>query len=77
MIVPAGRPAHTRRRPHPQRHCWTSQQWHPAVLRGEKLATNDLQFFKRAKDLGLNVEFVGSGDAATNAANYVPRPVSY
>jgi RHS repeat-associated protein len=47
-----------------------------ALLRGEKLATNDLQFFKRAKDLGLNVEYVGSGNAAANAAKYVPQPVT-
>jgi predicted nucleic acid-binding protein len=47
-----------------------------ALLKGEKLATNDLQFFKRAKDLGLNVEYVGSGDAAAKAAAYVPKPVT-
>ena len=46
-----------------------------AFLTGEKLATNDLQFFKRARDLGLDVEYVGSGAAARRAANYEPRPV--
>ena len=48
-----------------------------AWLRGERLATNDLPFFKRAKDLGLDVVYVGRGNAAINAANYVPRPVSW
>ncbi|MEZ4312945.1 MAG: hypothetical protein R3F14_33400 [Polyangiaceae bacterium] len=46
-----------------------------ALLRNEKLATNDLQFFKRAKDLGLKVEYVGGGAAAKKAAAYVPTPV--
>jgi hypothetical protein len=46
-----------------------------ALLRNEKLATADFQFFKRAKDLGIDVEFVGSGTAAANAAKYVPQPV--
>jgi hypothetical protein len=46
-----------------------------AFVKGERLATNDLQFFKRAKDLGINVDYVGTGNAATKAANYVPRPV--
>ena len=31
MIVPAGRPGHTPRRGDPQRHCWTRQQWQPAM----------------------------------------------
>jgi hypothetical protein len=47
-----------------------------AFLRNERLATNDLQFFKRARDLGLSVEYVGTGDAAARAANYVPQPVT-
>ena len=46
-----------------------------AFLKNEDLATSDLQFFKRAKDLGLKVEFVGSGRAAALAAAYQPRPV--
>ncbi len=47
-----------------------------AFLKSESLATGDLQFFKRAKDLGLTVEFVGSGRAAALAAAYQPRPVT-
>ncbi len=47
-----------------------------AYLRGEKMATNDLPFFKRAMDLGLNVEYVGTGNAATKAANYIPQTVT-
>ena len=46
-----------------------------ALIKGEKLSTNDLQFFKRARDLGLNAAYVGSGDAAKKAKMYVPRPV--
>ena len=38
-----------------------------ALIKGEKLSTNDLQFFKRATDLGLNAEYVGSGEAAKKA----------
>lgn len=48
-----------------------------ARLRGETLATADLPFFKRAKDLGIDVEFVGSSGAAlAKAANYTPNPVT-
>ena len=47
-----------------------------AYLRGERLATNDRQFFYRARDLGLDVEYVGTGEAAARAANYIPRPVT-
>jgi len=54
---------------------WDSQVAASAYLRGERLATGDLQFFKRARDLGLNVEFVGTGNAAARAGAYVPRPV--
>jgi hypothetical protein len=46
-----------------------------AFLRKEALATADLQLFKRARDLGLAVLFVGAGRAAARAAAYVPRPV--
>ena len=59
---------------------WDSQVAASAYLRGERMATGDLPFFKRAKDLGLNVEFVGYGPdavrAAAKAAAYVPKPVS-
>ena len=48
-----------------------------AMLRSETLATADLPFFKRAKDLGIDVEFVGSsGGALSKAANYKPNPVT-
>jgi predicted nucleic acid-binding protein len=47
-----------------------------AFIKGERLATNDLQFFKRALDLGINVEYVGSGNAAAKAANYVANLVN-
>ena len=46
-----------------------------AFLQGEKFATGDLQLFKRAKDLGLDVDFIGTGNAATKASNYVPQLV--
>ena len=55
---------------------WDSQVAATAYLRGERLATADLQFFKRTKDLGINVEFVGTGNAAARAGGYVPRPVA-
>lgn len=55
---------------------WDSQVAASAYLRGERLATGDLQFFKRAGDLGLDVQFVGSGNAAAKAAAYVPKPVT-
>jgi RHS repeat-associated protein len=45
-------------------------------LRNSTLGTADLQAFKRAKDLGLNVEYVGTGKAAEKAAAYVPKPVT-
>lgn len=47
-----------------------------AFLKGERLATGDVQFFKRAKDLGLKVDFVGTRQAAARAAAYQPRTVS-
>ena len=47
-----------------------------AFLMGDCLATGDLQLFKRARDLGLNVDFVGSGTAARRAATYAPRSVA-
>ena len=53
---------------------WDSQVAATASLMGERMATADLQFFKRAMDLGLNVEYVGTGAAAARAAAYVPRP---
>ena len=46
-----------------------------ALLQGEKFATGDLQLFKRAKDLGLDADYIGTGNAATRARNYVPQPV--
>ncbi len=52
---------------------WDSQVAASAYLKGERLATGDLQFFKRAMDLGLNVDFVGTGRAAQRAAQYMPR----
>lgn len=55
---------------------WDSQVAATAYLRGDRLATADLRFFKRAKDLGLSVEFVGTGNSATRAGAYVPRPVA-
>jgi RHS repeat-associated protein len=54
---------------------WDSQVAASAYLRGERLATGDLQFFKRAADLRLSVEFVGSGNAAAKASAYVANPV--
>jgi hypothetical protein len=47
-----------------------------AFLKRQRLATGDLQLFKRAKDLGLDVDFVGTGQAAARAAAYQPRTVS-
>jgi predicted nucleic acid-binding protein len=47
-----------------------------AFLKQERLATGDLQLFKRAKDLGLDVDYVGTGQAAARAAAYQPRTVS-
>jgi RHS repeat-associated protein len=47
-----------------------------AFLRNETLATADLQFYKRARDLGLRVDFVGGGNAATRAAAYAPQTVT-
>lgn len=52
---------------------WDSQVAASAFLKGERLATGDLQFFKRALDLGVKVEFVGTGRAAQRAAQYVPH----
>jgi predicted nucleic acid-binding protein len=45
-------------------------------LRNETVATADLQFFKRARDLGLSVEFIGSGNTAKKATAYIPQPVA-
>jgi hypothetical protein len=47
-----------------------------AFLKGEGLATGDLQLFKRGRDLGRAVVFVGGGRAATRAAAYSSRPVT-
>ena len=47
-----------------------------SFLKKERFATNDLRLFKRAKDLGLNVEYVGSGASAAAAARYIPNPVA-
>jgi predicted nucleic acid-binding protein len=47
-----------------------------ALLKNESVATHDLRLFKRARDLGLSVVFVGSGRAATQAAAYAPQPVT-
>jgi predicted nucleic acid-binding protein len=46
-----------------------------AFLANQRLATGDLPLFKRARDLGIAADFVGSGAAAARAAAYVPRPV--
>jgi hypothetical protein len=46
-----------------------------AFIKGERFATADLQFYRRARDLGLLVEFVGSPQNSARAAAYVPRPV--
>lgn len=47
-----------------------------AYLKKETLATGDLRFYKRSRDLGLNVDFVGTGPSAAKAAAYSPRPVT-
>jgi predicted nucleic acid-binding protein len=47
-----------------------------AYLKGEPLATGDLRFYKRALDLGLRIEFVGTGKAASLAAAYQPDLVT-
>ena len=47
-----------------------------ALLKGEHVATGDLQLFKRASDLGLSVSFIGSGQSVARASTYTPRPVS-
>lgn len=47
-----------------------------AFLKQERLATGDIQLFKRAKDLGLDVDFVGTAQAEARAAAYQPRTVS-
>jgi len=54
---------------------WDSQVAATAYLTGDRMATTDLQFYKRALDLGLSVDFVGTGRALSRANNYVPRPV--
>ncbi len=47
-----------------------------AYGKNERLATGDLQLFKRARDLGLAVVFLGSGRSAARASAYVPRSVT-
>jgi len=47
-----------------------------AFLRTEALATADLKFFKRLRDLGLIADFIGTGRALARAAAYQPRPVT-
>ena len=44
-----------------------------AFVMTETLATGDLQLFKRCRDLGLSVEFIGSAPATTKANAYVPQ----
>ena len=44
-----------------------------AFLVGEPLATSDLRLFKRGRDLGIPVDFVGSGRAAAVASAYAPQ----
>lgn len=46
-----------------------------AFIKKEKLATGDLRFFKRGLDLGLQMEFIGSGKAKIRALAYVAKPV--
>jgi hypothetical protein len=41
-----------------------------ALLKNERLATADEQLFKRAWDLGIDVEYVGSGPAANRCNTY-------
>ncbi len=45
-------------------------------LKGDAVATGDLQLFKRARDLGLAAYFIGAGRALARATVYVPCPVS-
>jgi RHS repeat-associated protein len=52
---------------------WDSQVAASAFLKGERMATGDLQFYKRALDLGLKVEYVGTGNSALRATRYVPK----
>jgi predicted nucleic acid-binding protein len=47
-----------------------------AFLLGEPLATGDLPLFKRARDLGLLSDFVGTNRPAATAAAYLPRLVA-
>lgn len=59
-----------------------SRQLAASKLTGIDIVTYDLQIFKRAKDLGLNVHFLdlskgpGIGKAAQKAINYVPQSVT-
>jgi predicted nucleic acid-binding protein len=53
---------------------WDAQVAASAYLKGERFGTADLQFYKRARDLGLNVDYVGTGKAAQKAAQYIPQP---
>lgn len=56
-------------------HNFDSEVLASAYLRGERVATGDLQLFKRGRDLGINIEFVGNGRSAQLAAQYRPQPV--
>jgi hypothetical protein len=47
-----------------------------AFLKTEALATADLKFFKRLRDLGLIADFIGTRRALARAAAYQPRPVT-
>ena len=46
-----------------------------SLLTKETLVTADVDFAKRAMDLGLKVDFFGTGNSAKNVANYKPTPV--
>lgn len=45
-------------------------------VKNEVLTTGDLQFFKRARDLGIRVDFIGTPRVTAKAHAYVPRPVT-
>jgi hypothetical protein len=47
-----------------------------AWQKGEKFFTNDKKLYKRAKDLGLDVEFVGDEAGKAETSAYVPRRVA-
>lgn len=46
-----------------------------AWLRGELLATGDLRFYKRLRDLGIDAEFIGATGPSVKAERYVPSRV--